>query len=99
MISEVVSDNTIRHERENTQILSDVREEDRAGARQVVVFVNNLRLTNPKEVSLRNYDKYERLMLGTEDEDSDSQDPSLDGRDEPLKQMFADVNGLKKRPK
>ena len=75
MISEVVSDNAIRHEREHPQILSDVREEDRAGARQVVQCMNNLRLANPKQVSLSRYDKYERLMFGTENEDRDSQDP------------------------
>ena len=60
---------------QNDEIMSQVREEDRAGARKVLECLKKKSLSTPTEVSLRRYGKYEELMFGKEDTDVGSDDP------------------------
>ena len=57
--------------------MSNVCDEDRAGARKVLDSLKSQSCSNPKEVSLRSYGKYEQLMFGTEYEDRESDDPTF----------------------
>ena len=57
--------------------MSNVCDEDRAGARKVLDSLKSQSCSNPKEVSLRSYGKYEQLIFGTEYEDRESDDPTF----------------------